>query len=88
MKSCDACGLTETQALADAKTLGLLEEFRGGVYTCCQVAMWANEQWLAWFDAVDGGGTELAAGIELPEEPEESLLVPVRLRRPVPWSRG
>jgi hypothetical protein len=88
MKSCDACGLTETQALADAKTLGLLEEFRGGVYTCCQVAMWGDEQWLAWLDAVDGGGTELAAGIELPEEPEESLLLPVRLRRPVPWFRG
>jgi hypothetical protein len=21
------------------------------VYTCCQIAKWANEQWLAWFEA-------------------------------------
>ena len=87
MKSCEACGLTESQASADAKTLGLLEEFRSGVYSCCQIANWANEQWLAWFEATDGNDTEPGvAGIELPEE-EERVLVPVRFRRPVPRFR-
>jgi hypothetical protein len=88
MKSCEACGLTESQASADARTLGLLEEFRGGVYTCCQIAMWANEQWLAWFQAIhaDNSGHALAE-FALPEEQEEQVLVPVRLRRRVPWYR-
>ena len=48
---CMNCGRTESQITADAKTLGLLQEFQSGVYTCCQIADWADEQWLAWFEA-------------------------------------
>ena len=48
---CKNCGCTESQAVADAKTLGLQEEFQRGIYTCCQIAGWAHEQWSAWFEA-------------------------------------
>jgi hypothetical protein len=88
MKSCEACRLTESQALADAKTLGLLEEFRCGVYTCCQINAWAQEQWLAWFEAVEADAFRTQDGLGPVEESEaEAMLVPVRLRRPVPWYR-
>jgi hypothetical protein len=33
-----SCGCTASQALADAKTLGLQQEFQSGIYTCCQMA--------------------------------------------------
>ena len=88
MKSCEACGLTESQALADAKTLGLLEEFKCGIYTCCQINAWAQEQWLAWFEAVEADAFRTQDGLGPVEESEaEAMLVPVRLRRPVPWYR-
>jgi hypothetical protein len=45
------CGHTESQVVADARALGLLEEFQCGVDTCCQIAAWADEQSLAWFEA-------------------------------------
>src|SRR5690348_8501288 len=48
---CTKCGRTESGMTADAKSLGLLQEFQCGVYTCCQVAEWADEQRLAWFEA-------------------------------------
>jgi hypothetical protein len=84
------CGHTELEAIADAKTLGLLQEFQSGIYTCCQIAEWAAEQSLAWFEATcdcrnpDGDATTL-----LESDEKESVLVPVRTRRPqVPWFRG
>ena len=48
---CDLCGCTEDDSLANAKTLGLDEELRNGVYTCCQITAWARDQLLAWFEA-------------------------------------
>ena len=50
---CPKCGRTEAQITADAKTLGLLQEFQSGVYNCCQIVEWADEQWLAWFEATE-----------------------------------
>lgn len=82
MKSCQACGSTESQALADASSLGLVEEFTSGAYTCCQIAAWADEQLLAWFEAMhdDAKETHEARGpVERSED--EPALVPVRLRR-------
>jgi hypothetical protein len=48
---CTKCGRAEPQIKADAKTLGLLQELESGVYTCCQISQWTDEQWLAWFRA-------------------------------------
>ena len=85
---CKTCGCTESQAIADAKTLGLQQELQGGIYTCCQVAEWANEQWWAWFKATQ---EDAEHADELTGRPEvadaEAFLVPVRFRRPVPWFR-
>jgi hypothetical protein len=85
---CELCGRTESEAMADAKALGLQEEFQNGLYTCCQVADWADEQALAWFDAAhaDSQGAEYVA----PEQSQpEPVFVFVRARRPhVPWYRN
>jgi hypothetical protein len=43
-KRCEMCGRTESEVIADGRTLGLYEEFKGGVYTCYQIAAWADEQ--------------------------------------------
>ena len=46
-KNCKRRGHTESKITADAKTLGLLQELENGVYTCCQISQWADEQCLA-----------------------------------------
>ena len=82
------CGCTEADLIADAKTLGLEEELQNRVYNCCQIAAWAHEQWLAWFEATDQDakrGCEKAVRTDYEEA--EAVLVPVRFRRPVPWFR-
>lgn len=48
---CRLCGCTESQTIADAKTLGLQRGLQVGLYTCCQIAAWADEQLLAWLEA-------------------------------------
>jgi len=49
---CRYCGCDEAQAAADVRALGFEKEFQyGGVYTCCQVVQWADEQWLVWAEA-------------------------------------
>jgi hypothetical protein len=48
---CRSCGCSESQASADARALGFQNEFRSGVYTCCQIVSWADGQWLAWVEA-------------------------------------
>ena len=53
---CRTCGCTHAQAMADARTVGLLKEFQNEVYTCCQVVAWADEQWLAWVEAAEQDG--------------------------------
>ena len=50
---CKRCRCTEAESLANAKRLGLVEELQNRVYTCCQIAVWFHEQWLAWFDAAN-----------------------------------
>jgi hypothetical protein len=79
---CRRCGCTEALAAADARALGCLDEFLAGIYTCCQVVQWADEQWIAWQEASceDGKPIEEVTG-PLEIEPD-SLLVPVRVRKP------
>jgi hypothetical protein len=85
---CRACGYTECQAIADAKTLGLQQEFESGIYACCQIAEWADEQWRAWFEATQEDADHADKQIGRPEFADaEPVLVPVRFRRPVPWFR-
>ena len=87
---CTNCGRTESQMIADAKTLGLLQEFQCGVYTCCQIAEWADEQWLAWFEATEEDNKLVDDVTSRPDYEETQLVfVPVRLRRQqVPWYRN
>jgi hypothetical protein len=53
---CRTCGSTEAQIVDDARTLGLLKELQNGIYTCCQIVVWADEQWLAWVEAAEEDG--------------------------------
>lgn len=86
---CAVCGCTELEAIAEARSLDLYEELQSGVYTCCQIAQWADEQFLAWFEAAHEDGkliNDVTKSLE--SEPTEAVVVPVRLRRPrVPWFR-
>jgi hypothetical protein len=88
---CPKCGRTESQITADARTLGLLEELQSGVYNCCQIVEWADEQWLAWFEATEGDSRlvdNMTGRSQISEGENEGVLVPVRLRRQqVPWYR-
>lgn len=47
---CQCCGCNLFEAIADARALGLEQEFRAGIYTCCEIDRWADEQWHAWFE--------------------------------------
>ena len=88
-KVCEICGYNQSQVLADAKSLGLEEEFERGIYTCCQITEWADEQWLAWFEAIGADEDRLREAARLLQPPEENVFVPVRLRQPqVPWYRN
>jgi hypothetical protein len=53
---CRCCGCTESQAMIDARTLGLQNQFQSGLYTCCQIVAWGDEQWLAWVEAAVADG--------------------------------
>jgi hypothetical protein len=88
MNSCNGCGCTQSQSIADAKTLGLEQEFQSGIYTCCKIAEWAQEQWSAWAQATEEDTEYRSGGSINPELATEQVgLVPVRFRRPVPWFR-
>jgi hypothetical protein len=50
-RACRYCGSDEAQAAADARALGFEKEFQYGVYSCCQVVQWADEQWQVWVEA-------------------------------------
>lgn len=62
---CRRCGCNEALALADARAVGFQDEFLAGIYTCCQVVQWADEQWVAWQDAAreDGGALKKSPGL-------------------------
>jgi hypothetical protein len=53
---CRTCGSTKSQAMADARTLGFERELKNGFYNCCQIAAWADEQWLTWLEAARQDG--------------------------------
>jgi hypothetical protein len=87
---CPVCGRTQSEAIVDAKAIGLQEEFERGVYTCCQVAEWADEQALAWFQATEENSRCAPCG-DVPSEPREvqPVFVYVRSRRSqVPWYKN
>jgi hypothetical protein len=86
---CMNCGRSASQAVADAKSLGLLEEFQNGIYTCCQVSDWADEQWLAWFEATQQDGRRMDALTSRSLDESDAVPAPVRFRMPqVPWYRN
>jgi hypothetical protein len=89
-KKCAICGRSDSQVIADAKTLGLLQEFECGIYSCCQISEWADEQWLAWSKAAhEDANYADEADSPLPSDEAEPILVPVRFRRAqVPWYRN
>jgi hypothetical protein len=89
-RTCTTCRRSNSQLVSDAKALGLLQEFQCGVYTCCQIAEWADEQWSAWFKATQEDSKDVDQMTRRPEFGEaEPILVPVRLRRAqVPWFRN
>ena len=87
---CRKCGRAESQIIADAKALGLLQELQSRVYTCCQISKWADEQSLAWSRATQEDNKGIDNVTIRPEFSEANLvLVPVRLRRQqVPWYKN
>jgi hypothetical protein len=84
MNICRFCGCTESQARADASALGLNDEFERGLYSCCQVVAWADEQWRAWIEAASEDGKpvdEVTKPLEIHEAEPEPVLVAVRKQR-------
>lgn len=79
MNVCRFCGCTESQARADAIVLGLNDEFERGLYSCCQLVAWADEQWLAWIEAASEDGKPVDKATE-PLEIREAELEPVLVR--------
>lgn len=87
-KKCELCGRTESETMADARSLGLQEEFQSGTYTCCQISEWSDEQLLAWFEAAHADG-ECAEYVPPGQTEAQSVFVYVRAKRPqVPWYRN
>ncbi len=80
MTICRNCGCTAAQAAADALVLGFQEEFEAGAYSCCQVVVWADEQWLAWAEAAAEDGKSQEEATKPLEVMDCPGLVPVRLR--------
>jgi hypothetical protein len=89
-KMCEFCGRTQSDAIADAKTLGLEQEFEAGIYTCCQVSAWADEQAVAWLEAIDADEQGADEQIMAPQQGEsQAVFVFVRASRPqVPWYKN
>jgi hypothetical protein len=76
---CRSCGSTESQIVDDARTLGLLKELQSGIYTCCQIVVWADEQWLAWVEAAEEDGKAVDDVTRPLESADgETVVVPVR----------
>jgi hypothetical protein len=78
---CRTCGSTRVQALADARTLGMQKELQRGIYTCCQIVEWADEQWLAWAEAAEQDGKS-ADDVTMPLEfhEPEAVIDPIVFR--------
>ena len=80
---CRNCGCNQAQAAADARALGFEEEFASGIYSCCQVVSWADEQWVAWLDAAKEDG-KIAENVTGPLEISEPAREFVHVRRRTP----
>jgi hypothetical protein len=79
MNICRSCGCTELQVMEDIRTLTPPD----GIYSCCQVVAWADEQWQAWLEAANEDGKQVDDVTRPLERLEtEGVLVPVRIRRP------
>jgi hypothetical protein len=79
---CTVCGYSESGVIADARALGLEEGFRSGSYSCCQIARWADEQWLAWLQAIrEDAEAASASNSAVDSVDPEAALVYVRKRR-------
>jgi hypothetical protein len=79
---CTLCGYGEFRVIADARVLGLEEGFRSGSYSCCQIAQWAEEQWLAWLQAIrEDADAASARNNAVDSVDPESALIYVRKRR-------
>jgi hypothetical protein len=81
---CRNCGSNWAQAAADARTLGFAPEFASGVYSCCRIAQWADEQWLAWVIAAEEDGNvaeDVTRPLEISEPASELIDVPSRKPR-------
>jgi hypothetical protein len=75
---CRYCGCSQPQAAADAQALGFEEEFASGIYNCCQVVRWADEQWLAWLNAGEQDGKiaeDVTRRLEISEPSKEFVYV-------------
>ena len=77
---CGQCGCNQMQAAADARALGFEQEFASGIYTCCQVVAWADEQWLAWLTAAEQDGKTPEDDVTRPLEISEPAREYVRVR--------
>ena len=75
--TCTTCGRTNSEAITDARSLGLQQELQSGIYTCCQITAWADEQALAWFEALHADAKPIEH-TELLEWQSEAVLVRVR----------
>jgi hypothetical protein len=61
--------------------LGLNDEFERGLYSCCQLVAWADEQWFAWTVAASEDGKpvdEVTKPLEIDHAEPEPVLVRVR----------
>ena len=77
MTLCRNCGCTNAQAAADAFILGFQDELNSGVYSCCQVVTWADEQWVAWSEAAEQDGKsreDVTKPLEVTEVPATVLV--------------
>ena len=79
MNVCRVCGCTELQVRTAARVLGFNDEFERGLYSCCQLVAWADEQWRAWIGAASKGG-KLVDGVRKPLELNEAELEPILVR--------
>jgi hypothetical protein len=52
-------------------------ELQNGFYSCCQIAAWADEQWLAWLEAAHQDGKS-ADDVTRPLESDDAQAVVVR----------
>ena len=80
MNVCRFCGCTASQARADARALGFRDEYAKGLYTCCQMVFWADEQWLAWVHAAEQDGKpvdEVTSSLEMLEIDLDQELTPL-----------